>query len=45
MVRAVIDLEAMVNVKDVDSAAALVDPVDNAVGAASSPVATSEWPK
>jgi hypothetical protein len=37
-----IDLRPMVDVKNMDGAAALVDPVDDAVGAAPGSVATSE---
>ena len=43
--RAVVDLRAVVNIKDMDSAAGLINPVDDAVSAAPGAVATSEWPE
>jgi hypothetical protein len=44
-VRAVVDLRAVVNVEDLDCAAVLIDPVDDAVGAAPSAVTTSKRPE
>jgi hypothetical protein len=35
----------VVNIKDVDHAAVLVDPVDDAIGAAPGPVTASKRPK
>lgn len=43
--RAVVDPRAVVNIEDVDDAAVLVDPVDDAIGAALRAVATSKRPK
>jgi hypothetical protein len=43
--RAVIDLRAVVNIEDVDDAAALVDPVDDAIGAAPGAMTASERPE
>jgi hypothetical protein len=40
--RAVVDLRAVVNVEDVDNVAVLVDPVDDAIGAATGTVTASE---
>lgn len=42
---AVVDLGAVVNVEDVDNAAVLVDPVDDAIRAAPGTMATGERPK
>ena len=43
--RAVIDLQAVVNIEDVDHAAALVDPVNDAMGAAPGTVTACERPE
>src|SRR5215510_4824323 len=43
--RAVVDLGTVVNVEDMDHAAVLVDPVDDAIGAAPGTVATGERPE
>src|SRR5271169_1642687 len=43
--RAAVDLRAVVNIEDVDNAAGLVDPVDDAIGAAPSTVTTGERPE
>lgn len=43
--RAVVDLRAVVNIEDVDNAAVLVDPVDDAIGAAPGAVTTGERPE
>ena len=42
--RPVIDLRAVVNVEHVNNAAVLVDPVDDAIGAAAGAVTASERP-
>src|SRR6266516_6307909 len=43
--RAVVDLRAVVNIEDVDNAAVLVDPVDDAIGATPGAVTTGERPE
>src|SRR6516162_2897644 len=43
--RPVIDLRAVVNIEDVHHAAALIDPVDDAIGAAPSAVTSGERPE
>jgi hypothetical protein len=43
--RAVVDLRAVVNIEDVDNAAVLIDPVDDAIGAAPGTVTASERPE
>jgi len=43
--RAVVDLQAMVNIEHVDNADVLVDAVDDAIGAAPGAVTTRERPK
>ena len=45
LLRAVVDLRAVIDIEDVDDAAVLVDPVDDAIGAAPGPVTASEWPE
>jgi hypothetical protein len=44
LLRAVADLRAVVDVEDVDNAAVLVDPIDDAIGAPATMMA-SKWPK
>jgi len=41
----VVDLRAVVNIEDVDDAAALVDPVNDAIGPAPGAVTASERPE
>jgi hypothetical protein len=41
---AIADLRAVINIEDVDNAAVLVDPVDDAVGAAPGAVTARERP-
>jgi hypothetical protein len=41
----VVDLRAVVDIKDVDHVAALIDPVDDAIGAAPGTVTASKWPE
>jgi hypothetical protein len=43
--RAVVDLRAVVNIEDMDNATVLIDPVDDAIGAAPGAVTTSERPE
>ena len=43
--RAVVDLRAVVDIEDVDNTAILVDPVDDAIGAATGTVTASERPE
>ena len=45
LLRAVVDLRAVIDIEDVDDAAVLVDPVDDAIGTAPGPVTASEWPE
>jgi hypothetical protein len=40
-----VDLQAVVNVEDVDNAGLLVDPVDDAIGAAKGTVTAGERPE
>ncbi len=41
----VVDLRAVIDIKNVNNTAALVDPVDDAVGAASGTMTTCQWPE
>jgi hypothetical protein len=43
--RAVVDLRAVVNIEDVDNAAVLIDPADDAIGAAPGAVTASKRPE
>jgi hypothetical protein len=40
-----VDLQAVLDVENVNDAAALVDPVDDAIGAAPRTVTTGKWPE
>src|SRR5262249_9921922 len=43
--RAAVDLRAVADVEDVDHAAVLVDPVDDAIGAPPGAITSDQWPK
>ena len=43
--RPVVDLRAMIDIEDMNHAAALVDPVDDAIGSAPRTVTTGQWPE
>jgi hypothetical protein len=43
--RPAVDLQAVLDVENVNDAAALVDPVDDAIGAAPRTVTTGQWPE
>ena len=45
LLRAVVNLRAVVDVEDVDNAAVLVDPVDDAIGASPGTMTASERPE
>jgi hypothetical protein len=45
LLRAVVDLRAVVNIEDMDNAAVLIDPVDDAIGAAPSALTASKRPE
>ena len=45
LLRAVVDLRAVVNIEDMDNAAVLIDPVNDAIGAAPGAVTANEWPE
>jgi hypothetical protein len=45
VLRAVVDLRAVVNIEDMDNAAVLIDPVDDAIGAAPGTMTASERPE
>ena len=45
LLRAVVDLRTVVNIEDMDNAAVLIDPVDDAIGAAQGGMTTGERPE